>query len=192
MGSIDSATRMMGMTMRLYSRRVMTLNLIMVVNDPTSRTSPFSGLSIWMKSSMMVSVMASRGKDRWVHLQGNNLSILEIINCCILTTNMNWLEFIWNGRDFFACLFDFLVAFCLSAMSPRGCWPRSSGVGPSRAAKAVVNAIEHYEHFVPVEDKAAMLALEAEVRLVREFKENNEVEQVGGLILELGCTRTRN
>jgi hypothetical protein len=38
-----------------------------------------------------------------------------------------------------------------------------------------------------------MHALEAKVKLVREFKEDEEVEhQVGGIILDLGCTRTRN
>jgi hypothetical protein len=46
---------------------------------------------------------------------------------------------------------------------------------------------------VPVEDKAIMPALEAEVHLVREFKDDVEVEQqVRGLILDLDCTRTRD
>jgi hypothetical protein len=38
-----------------------------------------------------------------------------------------------------------------------------------------------------------MSALEAKVRLVREFKDDEDVEhQVGGLIPDLGCTRSRN
>jgi hypothetical protein len=38
-----------------------------------------------------------------------------------------------------------------------------------------------------------MPTLEEEVKLVREFKEDEEVEhQVGGIIPDLGCTRTRN
>jgi hypothetical protein len=45
-----------------------------------------------------------------------------------------------------------------------------------------MDVVDHYEHFVPVEDKAAMSPLEAEVHmedevhLVREFKEDAEVE----------------
>lgn len=38
-----------------------------------------------------------------------------------------------------------------------------------------------------------MLVLEVEVRLVREFKDYEDVEkQVRGLIQNLGCTRTQN
>jgi hypothetical protein len=83
-------------------------------------------------------------------------------------------------------------------MAPRGCKPHSSGVilswvGPSQASTEMLDAAEHYEHFVPKENKAAMLALEAEVRLTNEFKEDVEVEfEVGGVILELGCSKTNN
>jgi hypothetical protein len=46
---------------------------------------------------------------------------------------------------------------------------------------------------VPAEDKATMSALEVEVCLACEFKEDVEVDfQVGGVILELGCSRTKN
>jgi hypothetical protein len=38
-----------------------------------------------------------------------------------------------------------------------------------------------------------MPTLEEEVKLVRAYKEDEEVEeQVGGIIPDLGCTRTRN
>jgi hypothetical protein len=54
------------------------------------------------------------------------------------------------------------------SMAPRGRKPRSSGVGlsragPSHAAKATLEAAEHYENHVPEDDKVAMSALEAEV-----------------------------
>lgn len=56
-----------------------------------------------------------------------------------------------------------------------------------------MDAADHYEHLVLEEDNAAMLALEAKVRLARKFKEDVEVDfQVGGLIPELGCSRTKN
>jgi hypothetical protein len=46
---------------------------------------------------------------------------------------------------------------------------------------------------VPEEDQATIPSLEVEVRLVHEFKDDEEIEQlVGGLILDLGCTRIRN
>jgi hypothetical protein len=50
-----------------------------------------------------------------------------------------------------------------------------------------------YEDFFLVEDKATMSTLEAEVHLIREFKDDELVElQVGGLIPDLGCTIIRD
>jgi hypothetical protein len=38
-----------------------------------------------------------------------------------------------------------------------------------------------------------MDALEGETRLVRDFKEDDEVEvEVGGIVPDVGCTRSRN
>jgi hypothetical protein len=71
-------------------------------------------------------------------------------------------------------------------MAPRDRKRRSSGTGPSRGrpsrvAQVALEAIEHYENHVPEDDKVAMTALEVEVRLVREFKEDAEINfQVGG------------
>jgi hypothetical protein len=57
----------------------------------------------------------------------------------------------------------------------------------------VLDAAEHYGHFVPKEDKVVMSTLEAKVCLAHEFKEDVEVNfQVGGVIRELGCSRTKN
>jgi hypothetical protein len=57
----------------------------------------------------------------------------------------------------------------------------------------MILAADFYQDFVLEEDKATMLALEAKVRLIQEFKDGEDVEhQVGGLILDLGCTRTQN
>lgn len=78
-------------------------------------------------------------------------------------------------------------------MAPRRRWPRLSPISRSRAAKAVIEAAEFYHEFVPKEDQAATHAMESEAKLAREFKEDEEVEhQVGGIIPDLGCTRTRN
>jgi hypothetical protein len=53
--------------------------------------------------------------------------------------------------------------------------------------------VDFYHDFLPKEDQATIPALEVEVKLVREFKEDEEVEQyVGGIISYLGCTRTHN
>jgi hypothetical protein len=43
---------------------------------------------------------------------------------------------------------------------------------PSRAAIATIDIVSHYETHVSEEDKVSMSALEYEVRLVREFKED--------------------
>jgi hypothetical protein len=78
-------------------------------------------------------------------------------------------------------------------MDPRGRKPHSPSVRSSHAAKVVVVVVEFYEDFVPEEEKATMSSLEAEVHLIMEFKDDEEVKfQVGGLIPDLGCTRTRN
>jgi len=46
---------------------------------------------------------------------------------------------------------------------------------------------------VPKEDKEIMSSMEVEVCLAREFKEDVEVNfQVGGVIRELDCSRTKN
>jgi hypothetical protein len=56
----------------------------------------------------------------------------------------------------------------------------------------VVAAVEFYQEFVPEEDKATITMLEAEVKLTREFKYDEDVDhRVGGLIPDLGCTKTR-
>jgi hypothetical protein len=95
--------------------------------------------------------------------------------------------------DFSRTLLNSLLSLVYIVMAPRGCKPRSSSLGSLRVSKVVIAVAEFYEEFVPEEDKATMSALEAEVRLVREFKDDGEVEyQVGGLIPDLGCTRTRN
>jgi hypothetical protein len=50
-----------------------------------------------------------------------------------------------------------------------------------------------YEESVPEEDKAKMAELEEEVRQIRQFQEDEEVEaQLGGFIPDLGCTKSRN
>jgi hypothetical protein len=46
---------------------------------------------------------------------------------------------------------------------------------------------------VPEEEKSEVPSLEVEVHLAQEFKEDVEVDfQVGGVISELGCSRTKN
>jgi hypothetical protein len=60
----------------------------------------------------------------------------------------------------------------------------------SQVDRELMDVENHYEHFVPMENKYAMLAL---VHLVLDFKEDVEVEhQFGGVIHDLGCSRTRN
>jgi hypothetical protein len=55
--------------------------------------------------------------------------------------------------------------------------------------KVVVDAADFYHHFVLQEDRDSMPTLEDEVRLVRAYKEDEEVDkQVGGIIPDFGCT----
>jgi hypothetical protein len=85
------------------------------------------------------------------------------------------------------------LLFVSLVMAPRGRKPRSPFVKHSRAVKVAIDAAEFYEDFVPKEDKAKMQELEAKVRQIREFKEDEEVEfHVGVCIPDLGCTRTKN
>jgi len=67
--------------------------------------------------------------------------------------------------------------------------------GTSRVglSHATIDATDYYETYFPEDDKVAMSALEDEVRVVCEFKEDSKVDlQVGREIPDLGCTRTRN
>ena len=85
-----------------------------------------------------------------------------------------------------------LSLVCLD-MAQRGQKPHSPSMRSSRAAKVVVVVAEFYENFVPDEDKATMSSLEEEAHLIMEFKYDEEVKfQVGGLTLDLDCTRIRN
>jgi hypothetical protein len=67
------------------------------------------------------------------------------------------------------------------------------GQGPSHAARETIDIVGYYETHVPQEDKVSMSALEDEVLLVHEFKEDSEVDlQVGWVIPDMGCTKTQN
>lgn len=78
-----------------------------------------------------------------------------------------------------------------SVVTPRGRKPRLSLVSSSHGAKAGIARTDFYWDFVPQEDHATMPTLEVEVKMVREFKDDEEVEyQVGGIIPDLGCTKT--
>jgi hypothetical protein len=61
-------------------------------------------------------------------------------------------------------------------MAPHKRRPTFSHAGHSRAAKVAIEASKFYHEFVPQEDRAVMPTLEEEVKLVREFKEDEEVE----------------
>jgi len=77
-------------------------------------------------------------------------------------------------------------------MAPHPKKPRPSLIDLSRAAKVDVVITKFYHDFVgPEDDQATMATLESKVKLVKEFKDDEEVEQqVGGIISDLGCTRT--
>jgi len=62
-------------------------------------------------------------------------------------------------------------------MAPRGIRPWLSPFGLLHIAKATIAVVEFYQEFVPHEDHATMSALEVEFNLVREFKNDEEVEQ---------------
>jgi hypothetical protein len=80
-----------------------------------------------------------------------------------------------------------------SEHKPRSLGVDTSRVGSSRPTKVTLKAIEYYDTHVPEDDEVAMSALEDEVRLSCEFKEDSEVDfQVGRVISDLGCTSTRN
>jgi hypothetical protein len=69
----------------------------------------------------------------------------------------------------------------------------TSRAGPSHATRETIDVVDYYETHVPEDDKVAMSALEDEVLLVCEFKEDSEVDlQVGRVIPDLGCTKTQN
>jgi hypothetical protein len=62
----------------------------------------------------------------------------------------------------------------------------------SHASKPVMVAIKFYEEFVPKEDKETMQVLEEKVFQTLYFIDDKEVYfHVGGLILDIGCTKTR-
>jgi hypothetical protein len=61
-------------------------------------------------------------------------------------------------------------------MAPCGRKPHPSSVGSLCDARDDVVVADFYHDFVPEEDQVTMPALEAEVRLVREFKDDEEVE----------------
>jgi hypothetical protein len=78
-------------------------------------------------------------------------------------------------------------------MAPRGRKPGHPAATQPCAVKATKDATEFYSDTVLDEAKSAMQALEGKLHIVREFKEVDEVEEeVGGLILDMGCTRTKN
>ena len=53
--------------------------------------------------------------------------------------------------------------------------------------------VEFYKEYVPEVDKVKMNDLEEEVRLLKEFHDEEEVEaQIGSLIPDMGFSRTRN
>jgi hypothetical protein len=79
-------------------------------------------------------------------------------------------------------------------MAPRGHNPsRPPITQPSRIEKAIIDAVELYEEIVPEADKVKMVQLEEEVRVTRQFQDDEDVEALlGGLIPDLGCTQSRN
>lgn len=90
--------------------------------------------------------------------------------------------------SFISSMFDSPALLVHFIMSTFGCKPHSSPIGPLQVAQDV----DFYHDFMPEEDQATIPALEAEVKLVREFKDDEEIEQhVDGSIPDLGCTKTR-
>jgi hypothetical protein len=83
-------------------------------------------------------------------------------------------------------------------MDPCSCKPRHLNVGtsregPSRAARETIELSITMKPMCHEDDKVSMSALEDEVLLVHEFKEDSEVDlKVGRVIPDLGCTKTRN
>jgi hypothetical protein len=59
------------------------------------------------------------------------------------------------------------------------------GIPVPRATNIVVEVTDFYHKFVSLDNKATMPALE-EVMMVQANKEDEEVEQVGGIIRNLG------
>jgi hypothetical protein len=69
----------------------------------------------------------------------------------------------------------------------------TSREGPTCAAREAIGIVDYYETYVHEDDKVMMSALEDEVLLVHEFKEDSEVDlKVGRVIPDLGCTKSRN
>jgi hypothetical protein len=92
-------------------------------------------------------------------------------------------------------MFCILPVLALIFMTP----PRGRRPSPptttthSRVVRAVKVATDFYISFVPVDAQITMDALERETRMVRDFKYDDEVEaEVGGIVLNVGCTRSRN
>jgi hypothetical protein len=71
-----------------------------------------------------------------------------------------------------------LVSFPLPhfIMAPCGKHPRLSLVGCSCVAKEAIEVAKFYHEFIIQEDRVVIPFLEAEVKLVREFKEDEEVK----------------
>jgi hypothetical protein len=83
--------------------------------------------------------------------------------------------------------------FTIEVMVPHCRCPSHHVVIQSRAAKVAKGAVTSYSNTIPEVAQAAMKELEEEVQLIHEFKEDDEVEkEVGGMVLDLGCTRTHN
>jgi hypothetical protein len=80
-----------------------------------------------------------------------------------------------TALDYVASLFLlFLPVWKCSLRGRKPSYPHSTQ--PSRAAKAAIDVTEFYEDFVPEVDKAKMKDLEDEVRQIREFQDDDDVE----------------
>ena len=90
-------------------------------------------------------------------------------------------------------LFHLLLLLILNVMASSGRKTNNPVINQSRVSKAAKKADKFNKDFIPATEKLTMQNLEDEVRLVHEFKEDEEVEdQIGDLIQGLGCTRTKN
>jgi hypothetical protein len=62
-------------------------------------------------------------------------------------------------------------------MDPHGCNPQPSSNGSSCVSRVFIVTADFYRDFVPKEDQVTMIALETKIKLVREFKDDEEVEE---------------
>jgi hypothetical protein len=89
-----------------------------------------------------------------------------------------WFDFVLMIKTLISSITLASLSYLL--MDPYGWKPCPSLAGALCVTKAIATTFEFYHDFVPKEDQATMHVLEAEVKLVREFKKMRKLNSRWG------------